>query len=111
MLKIVYSEKGRVVSDFSAHRYSEDIINTYLKNKNNMTIEVGTELMFTYFVIAAMEHRFADKEVSFWVNDKECQYDDVHGVGTFKDNTEIHSIYADTVMYLIDIGYKNLLAK
>ena len=108
MLKIIFSEDGKSISDFEVRSKAKDVIENYLKEKKDVEIFVSNECYFDTFVLYTMKGIILKEEIEFYFGDVKLDFDECCGT-SFPNGVSFNSVHTDILSEIIDIGCKNML--
>ena len=108
MIKVNFTRKGIVVSDFEVIERAKSVIEQYLKEDNSdVVINTSTELYVHAFALCAMEGLIDSKELQFFVEEELITLDECAGL-ILPDNFKFDFPFITITETIIRVGYDNL---
>ena len=116
MLNVVFCEDGQAISDFSACSFVDDIINKYMRDKNDVEVRFSTEAVLDVFVLRVMEDKIPMNEVEFYYKDPSVPYDIQMKFNEFMgleipDGVDNIGVRCSMTEKIIQLGYKKIKTK
>ena len=112
MLIVKYSSGGELFTDHIADKLVKNRIDEYLEEykpyNENMTVMVGTELAFNYFILFTMQGLIDYDDIDIYYNERHCMIDKYIGVRYRDENEAEESLFSQCLEQILKIGFDNL---